>query len=111
MDIVKNAPILLIFGVWKRLKKNINHTKYEQNRSIFDEVPKIWTQVQIFKNRPIWLKFGVSNSFLELISHTKYEQNRSIFDDVQNFGPNYFDDTEKLGPKFLICYYEKANLP
>ena len=57
------------------------------------------------------LIFGVSNSFGELISHTKYEPNQSIFYDVQNFGPNYFDDTEKLGPKFLICYYKKANLP
>ena len=67
--------------------------------------------MDIVKNAPIWLKFGVSNAFGELISHTKYEQNRSIFDDVQNFGPNYFDDTEKQGPKFLICYYKKANLP
>ena len=67
--------------------------------------------LDLVKNAPIWLKFGVSNSFGELISHTKYEQNRSIFDDVQNFGPNYFDDTEKLPPKFLICCYKKAKSP
>ena len=53
----------------------------------------------------------MSNAFDELISHTKYEQNWSIFDDVQNFGPNYFDDTEKLPPKFLICCYKKAKSP
>ena len=65
--------------------------------------------LDIVKNAPIWLKFGVSNAFDELISHNKYEQNRSIFDDVQNFGPNYFDDTEKHNPKILICCYKKAN--
>ena len=34
--IVKNASILLIFGVKKKLIKRIYHTKYEQNQSIFD---------------------------------------------------------------------------
>ena len=33
---VKNAPILLIFCVNKYFGKLILHTKYEQNRSIFD---------------------------------------------------------------------------
>ena len=36
MDIVKNAPIVLIFGVRNQLTKRIAHTKYEQNQSIFD---------------------------------------------------------------------------
>ena len=62
LDIVKNAPILLIFGVWKRLKKRIHHTKYEQN----------------------W----------------------SMFDNVKNFGPYFFDDTEKVPSKFLICCFK-----
>ena len=53
----------------------------------------------------------MSNSIGELISHTKYEQNRSIFDDVQNFGPNFFDNTEKRKLKIIICSYKKANLP
>ena len=33
-------------------------------------------------------------SFSELFLHTNYEQNRSTFDDAQNFGPNFFDNTE-----------------
>ena len=36
LEIVKNGPILLIFGVKNQLTKRIVHTKYEQNRSIFD---------------------------------------------------------------------------
>ena len=36
LKIVKNASILLIFGVKKQLIKKIYHTKYEQNQSIFD---------------------------------------------------------------------------
>ena len=67
--------------------------------------------LEIVKNTPILLTFDVSNSFGELISHTKYEQNWSIFDNFQNFGPFYFDDTEKPPPKFLICCYKKVNLP
>ena len=67
--------------------------------------------MEIVKNAPIVLIFGVRNQLTKRIAHTKYEQNRSIFDDVQNFGPNYFDNTEKRGPKFLICCYKKANLP
>ena len=35
LKIVKNASILLIFGVKKQLIKRIYHTKYEQNQSIF----------------------------------------------------------------------------
>ena len=65
--------------------------------------PKFWDFV---KNAPILLIFGVIKSFHELFSHTKYEHNRSIFDNVQNFGPNFFDDTEKRRPKFLICCYK-----
>ena len=42
--------------------------------------------------------------------HNKYQQNRSIFDDAQNFGPNFFDNTEKGQSKFLICCLKKANL-
>ena len=45
-----------------------------------------------------------------MLSHTKYEQNRSTFDDAQNFGPFYFDNTEKGQSKFLICCLKKANL-
>ena len=37
LKIVKNAPILLIFGVKKQLTKTFLHTKYEQNRGIFDD--------------------------------------------------------------------------
>ena len=33
---VKNAPILLIFGVVKYFGELFLHTKYELNRSIFD---------------------------------------------------------------------------
>ena len=44
LGIVKSAPILLIFGVWKQLKERIHHTKYEQNQSIFDhfQILKPW---------------------------------------------------------------------
>ena len=45
-----------------------------------------------------------------MLFHTKYEQNRSTFDDAQNFGPFYFDNTEKGQSKFLICCLKKANL-
>ena len=65
---VKNAPILLILGVRKQLMERIHHTKYEQDRSIFENLdlgPKFWDFV---KNAPIWLIFGVMNSFLELFS-------------------------------------------
>ena len=62
--------------------------------------------LKIVKNAPILLIFGVIKSFHELFSHTKYEHNRSIFDNVQNFGPNFFDDTEKPNPKFLILCYK-----
>ena len=44
LDLVKNAPIWLIFCVWKQLMKRLHHTKYEQNRSnfqIFGPGPKI----------------------------------------------------------------------
>ena len=67
--------------------------------------------LDLVENALIWLKFGVNNAFGELISHTKYEQNQSIFDDVKNFGPNFFDNTEKGQSKFLICCLKKANLP
>ena len=50
LDIVKNARILLIFGVWKQLMKRLYHTKTEQNRTIYDEVQKFLTQVQKFEN-------------------------------------------------------------
>ena len=40
LKIVKNASILLIFGVKKQLIKKIYHTKYEQNQSIFDNFQK-----------------------------------------------------------------------
>ena len=51
LKIVKNASILLIFGVKKQLMKRIYHTKYEQNRSIFDEVQK----------------FGPGSKFLKIV--------------------------------------------
>ena len=35
LDIVKNALIVLIFGVLKQLIKKLYHTKYEQNQSNF----------------------------------------------------------------------------
>ena len=35
---LKNAPILLIFGVMNSVLESFSHTKYEQNRSIFDNV-------------------------------------------------------------------------
>ena len=38
MDLVKNAPIWLKFGVSNSIGELISHTKYEQNRSIFDNV-------------------------------------------------------------------------
>ena len=65
--------------------------------------PKFWDFV---KNGLILLIFGVMKSFDELFSHTKYEHNRSVFDNVKNFGPNFFDHTEKLYPKFFICCYK-----
>ena len=34
-NFVKNGPILLIFGVWNQLMERINHTKFQQNRTIF----------------------------------------------------------------------------
>ena len=67
--------------------------------------------LKIVKNAPILLIFGMKKQLTKRIHHTKYEKNWSIFDDAQNFGPNHFDDTKKLRPKFLICYYKKANLP
>ena len=60
--------------------------------------------MEIVKNGPNLLIFSVSNSIGELIFGTKYEQIWTIFDNFQNFGPFYFDDTEKVSPKFLICY-------
>ena len=39
-NFVKNAPILLIFGVIKPFDELFSHTKYEPNRSIFDNVQK-----------------------------------------------------------------------
>ena len=33
---VKNAPIMLIFGVSNSFGESISHVKYEQNRSIFE---------------------------------------------------------------------------
>ena len=86
----------------KQLKKRIHRIEYEQNQSIFENLdpgPSFW---DFIKNAPILLKFDMMNSFHELFLHTKYEQNRSIFDHFQNFGPNYFDDTEKHPRKFLI---------
>ena len=75
---------------------------------------KIWTQAQIFgphqKCSDLAQILG-KKSFSELLFHTKYEQNRSTFDDAQNFGPFYFDNTEKRQSKFLICCLKKANLP
>ena len=68
-----------------------------------DPGPKFWDFV---KNAPILLIFGVIKPFDELFSHTKYEHNRSIFDNVQNFGPNFFDDMEKVPSKFLICCFK-----
>ena len=103
LKMVKNAPILLIFGVLKQLMKRIHHTKFEPNRSIFWFGSGFFRTIKMLKNAPILLKFGVMNSFHELFSHTKYEQNRSIFDLFENFGPNYFADTEKCPSKFLIC--------
>ena len=82
---VKNGPILLIFGVSKSFDKFIFSTV----RLCLDLGPKFWDFV---KNGPILLIFGVMKSFHELFSHTKYEPNRSIFDKVQKFGP---------GSKFL----------
>ena len=55
------------------------------------------------KNALILLIFGVSKYFGKLIFSTQYEQNRTIFDHFQNFRPFYFDNTEKVVPKFLIC--------
>ena len=75
--------------------KIIHHTKYEHNRSIFENLdlgPNFWDFV---KNALILLIFGVMNSFHESFLHTKYEQNRSTFDNAQNFEPNFFDNTEK----------------
>ena len=34
----KNGPILLKFGVINSFHELISHTKYEQNRTIFDKV-------------------------------------------------------------------------
>ena len=70
--------------------------------------PKFWDFV---KNALILLIFGVMNSFSVSLLHIKYEQNRSIFDDAQNFGPNFFDNTEKQKPKIKICCLKKTNLP
>ena len=36
LKMVKNAPILLIFGVQKQLMERIHHSKFEQDRSIFE---------------------------------------------------------------------------
>ena len=59
--------------------------------------------LKIVKNASILLIFDVKKQFIKRIYHTKYEQNWSIFDNVQNFGPDFFDDTEKRPSKFLIC--------
>ena len=40
LEMVKNAPIWLIFGVVKSFGKLFLHTKYEQNQSIFDNFQK-----------------------------------------------------------------------
>ena len=37
---LKDAPILLIFGAIKSFHELFSHTKYEHNRSIFDNVQK-----------------------------------------------------------------------
>ena len=73
------------------------------------QVLKIWTRAQIFGLRQKCSDFAQileKKSFSELLSHTKYEQNRSTFDDAQNFGPNYFDNTEKQQPQIEICCYK-----
>ena len=66
LDIVKNAPILLIFGVRKQLIERIHDTKFEQDRSIFEHFDGSEKTQAKSKNAPIWLKFGVMNSFNKL---------------------------------------------
>ena len=65
--------------------------------------PKI---LKMVKNAPIWLIFCVQKQLTKRFYHTKYEPNQSIFDHFQIFGPNYFDVTEKVRPKFFICCYK-----
>ena len=49
---VKNAPILLIFGVSNSFGELIFHTKYEQNRSIFDNVQKFGPNFFDYTEKP-----------------------------------------------------------
>ena len=65
LDIVKNAPILLIFGVWNQLIKSIAHTKFEPNRSIFDDVQKFgprskFLKIVRFGSNSVWAMLLVS---------------------------------------------------
>ena len=101
---------MLWFGSYLMCENNSSKGFITPNMSIIGAIfkfldlgPKFWDFV---KNAPILLIFGVIKPFDELFSHTKYEHNRSIFDNVQNFGPNYFDDTEKRYPRFLISCYK-----
>ena len=59
LKMVKNAPILLIFGVLKQLMERIHHTKFEQDRSIFEHFDGSEKTQAKSKNAPIWLIFGV----------------------------------------------------
>ena len=66
LKMVKNAPILLIFGVLKQLMKRILDTKFQQDRSIFERFDGSEKSRAKSENAPIWLKFGVMNSFHKL---------------------------------------------
>ena len=61
MGIVKSAPILLIFGVKKQLTKRFFFLKFEQNRSIFDEVQKFGPRSKFLKLVRFCSNFGEKN--------------------------------------------------
>ena len=66
--------------------ERIHHTKYEHNRSIFDnsQILDIKCEIlDIVKNAPIFLIFVVWNQLTKWIHHIEFEQIWSIFDNLE----------------------------
>ena len=94
-NFVKNGPILLIFGVWNQLMKRINHTKFQQNRTIFGPDQKFW---DFFLSGPKVLRFCSNFVWWILWMSWFHTPNMSkigsFLGRIKNFG-TFFDPAQK----------------
>ena len=111
MGIAKSALILLIFGVWKYLTKRFFFPKLEQNRSIFDKVPKFGPGSKFLELVRFCSNFGKRNLKMSYFHTPNMSKIGALLTMPKILNPIFLTIRKKVSPNFWYVAWKRLIYP